>query len=319
MTYEELKYRQSWTLYQKIDHAAGTIDSFMSKTGGKGYISFSGGKDSTVLLDMARRILRKDFPAVFCNTGNEFPEIVQFVKTFDNVTIIRPKMRIPDVLSKYGFPLINKEQSQYIRQARNSNSEILRNIRINGDKGRNGQLLGKIADKWKFLLKAPFEVSEQCCEKLKKVPFKLYEKETGLHPIIGTMAEESRLRFQKWLKYGCNSFETNMIASYPLSIWTEADAWAYIRKFKVPYSSIYDKGCRRTGCMFCGFGCTLEKGCFNRFDVLHHLHPKAYMTFMNYTNNGVTYREALEYIGVKLPDGKNRQLHLFGIQNITNQ
>jgi 3'-phosphoadenosine 5'-phosphosulfate sulfotransferase (PAPS reductase)/FAD synthetase len=52
MTYEELKYRQSWTLEQKIDHTIGTVEFFLSKTEGKAAISFSGGKDSTVMLDI---------------------------------------------------------------------------------------------------------------------------------------------------------------------------------------------------------------------------------------------------------------------------
>ena len=88
----------------------------------------------------------------------------------------------------------------------------------------------------------------------------------------------------------------------------DADIWAYLRKFKVPYCKLYDKGSDRTGCMFCGFGAHIEKT--SRFARLRELHPKAYDIFMNYTNNGVTYREALEYIGVQLPDGR-RQLDLF--------
>ncbi|MDR0231060.1 MAG: phosphoadenosine phosphosulfate reductase family protein [Dysgonamonadaceae bacterium] len=311
MKYEDLKIRQSWTLEQKIDHTVGTIEAFLAKTDGKGYISFSGGKDSTVLLDIARKFVRQGFPAVFCNTGNEFPEIVQFVRTFDDVSIIKPKMRIPDVLEKYGFPIINKEQSQYIREYKHALSEKNKDKRLNGKINKNGRVIGKISDKWKFLLNAPFEVSEQCCNKLKKEPFGMFEKETGLLPIIGTMVDESLVRFQKWLKQGCNSFDSKRIASYPLSIWKEADIWTYIRKFNIKYSPIYDKGCNRTGCMFCGFGCHLEKGMFNRFDMLNHIHPKAYQLFMNYTNSGITYREALEYTGIILPDSKNRQQTIF--------
>jgi 3'-phosphoadenosine 5'-phosphosulfate sulfotransferase (PAPS reductase)/FAD synthetase len=310
MTYKDLKIRQGWTLEQKIDHTIGAIEDFLSKTDGKGYISFSGGKDSTVLLDIARRFVKQDLPAVFSNTGNEFPEIVQFVHSFNDITIIHPKIRIPDVLVKYGFPLVSKEQSQYIRQARNTASEVLRNIRIHGKLGRNGQKQGKISDKWMFLLKAPFEVSELCCEKLKKAPFRAYNKETGLYPIIGTMTNESRFRLQGWLKTGCNSFDGKSISSRPISIWTEADIWAYIRKFNVKYSPIYDKGCTRTGCMFCGFGCHKEKGLYNRFDILNYLHPKACKTFMNYTNNGVIYRAALRWIGVQ-PSDEIRQLKIF--------
>lgn len=78
MTYEELKYRQAWTLEQKIDHAAGVVSYFAAKTGGDIFASFSGGKDSTVMLDIIRRFVNKNVPAVFCNTGNEYPEVVKF-------------------------------------------------------------------------------------------------------------------------------------------------------------------------------------------------------------------------------------------------
>lgn len=120
------------------------------------------------------------------------------------------------------------------------------------------------------------------------------------------MAGESRLRQQQYIiRGGCNAFYGH-IASYPISIWTDADIWAYLRKFKVPYCELYDKGHTRTGCMFCGFGAHLEK--VSRFELLYDLHPKAYKVFMNYKNNGTTYREALRTI-VQLPD-ENRQLKI---------
>ena len=123
------------------------------------------------------------------------------------------------------------------------------------------------------------------------------------------MASESILRQIRYIQQGgCNSFKKGHLASYPLSIWTDADIWAYIKEFKESYCELYDKGAARTGCMFCGFGAHIEKT--SRFARLRELHPKAYDIFMGYTNNGVTYREALERIGVQLPDGV-RQLELF--------
>lgn len=77
MTAKELEKRQHWRLDHKIDHALGVIDQFLSRI--DAYVSFSGGKDSTVLLDLCRMV-KPDIKAVFCNTGNEFPEIVQFVR-----------------------------------------------------------------------------------------------------------------------------------------------------------------------------------------------------------------------------------------------
>ncbi|KAA6322292.1 Thioredoxin-dependent 5'-adenylylsulfate reductase [termite gut metagenome] len=130
MTYDELKYRQSWTFEQKIDHAAGVVSSFSAEVNGNIFASFSGGKDSTVMLDIIRRFVDKNIPAVFYNTGNEYPEVVKFVRQTENVTVIHPEIHIRQIIEKYGFPLISKEQSQYIRQAKHANSEKLRNIRF---------------------------------------------------------------------------------------------------------------------------------------------------------------------------------------------
>jgi 3'-phosphoadenosine 5'-phosphosulfate sulfotransferase (PAPS reductase)/FAD synthetase len=86
MTYEELKYRQGWTLEQKIDHSVGVVSVFMERMNGKLYASVSGGKDSGVMLDIIRRFVDKTVPAVFCNTGNEYPEVVKFVRQTDNIS-----------------------------------------------------------------------------------------------------------------------------------------------------------------------------------------------------------------------------------------
>ena len=310
MTAQELAERQTWTLVQKIDHAVGTIENFMARTGKTPYVSFSGGKDSTVLLDLARRFVSRDIKGIFDNTGNEFPEIVRFARSMENVTFIRPKVNIRQIIAKNGFPLISKETAHGIRQAKTTTSEKLLKIRLYGTCSQNGYTCGKIPNKWQFLIKQSFDVSEQCCDILKKKPFAQYQRETGEVPIIGTMASESRIRRLQYIRRGgCNSFVDSHLASYPLSIWTDADIWAYIRKFNVPYCELYNlRGCNRTGCMFCGFGAHLDKR--SRFALLLDLHPSLYKVFMRYENNGVTYREALRIIGVSLPD-ENRQLELF--------
>lgn len=300
MTIEELNTRLGWSLNQKIDHAVATIEAFLSRSGTRAYISFSGGKDSTVLLDIARRFVDKDFKAVFCNTGNEFPEIVRFVKTFDNVTHIHPKVSLKQVIEKYGFPLISKEQAQGIRQAKHTNSEKLRNIRLYGTNLEKGYVSGKISEKWKYLIAEKFDVSEKCCDWLKKEPFRRYGKTTGEVPIIGTMVEESQLRKQQYIRRGgCNSFDEKKKASYPISIFTEADIFEYKQRFGINFCEVYDKGAERTGCVCCGFGAHMEKKL--RFELLHQLHPARFNAVMNYSNNGCTYKEALQRVGVKLP------------------
>ena len=301
MTIDELKTRQSWTLHQKIDHTVGAVEAFVSALKGKVYIAFSGGIDSTILLDICRRFVDPSMKAVFCNAGNEFPDIVYFTRQTENVITIRPELLVKQVIEKHGFPLVSKEQAYFIWQARNTKSEKLLDRLIHGKKGYTGRTLGKIYNKWQFLINAPFSVSNKCCDYLKKQPFAKYEKVTGERPIIGTMAEESRLRLQSFLRReSCNVLTGGKENSQPLLFWTSSDIWAYRDKFEVPYSPIYDlPGVNSTGCMICGFGADKN---IDRFYTPFDLCPKAYEMFMGYENNGVTYREALHYLGIDLPD-----------------
>ena len=304
ITLSDLRTRQAWPLEQKIDHTVGAIEAFINyceKYGRKPYVSFSGGLNSTVLLDIARRFVDPDMPGVFCSTGNEWPEIVSFVRHTPNVTIIRPQLTPREVIARYGFPLVSKEQAHAVRDIRTSKSEKLRNYRLYGD-GKRQQ--GILAKKWRYLSTEPYMTSEKCCEILKKRPFATYNASTLSLPMVGTMAGESKRREITYISHGgCNSFsdDPRKTHSAPLSIWTNADCWAYIRKLSVSYCPIYDvPGIDRTGCVFCGFGAHLGGG--SRFRVLYALHTKLYKMAMNYSNNGYTLRHALRRMGVELPD-----------------
>lgn len=283
---EKTKQRQNWNLNQKIDHSLMVIESALSYSNNNAYVSFSGGKDSTILLYLAR-IIKPNIKAVFFNTTNEFPEIYKFIKNVPGLIKINPELNLKQVINKNVFPLISKEQAQYIREARTTKSEKLLKLRLNGRKGNQG----KISNKWQFLINAPFDISEKCCYFLKKRPAYKFEKETKLLPIIGTSIDESSLRFQKYLNTGCNSFETKRPASYPISIWNNKNKWDFIKQENIPYCEIYDKGETQTGCMICGFGCHKD----NRFERLQNNYPKAYETGMNMLNNGITYKKAINY------------------------
>ncbi len=285
----ELRQRQSLPLEAKIVMTKKRIRDWYEYWNGQVYVSFSGGKDSTVLLHLTRE-LYPNIPAVFINTGLEYPEIVQFVKTIDNVIWLKPDMSFKQAIEKYGYPVISKEQARYIEEYRNTKSEKLRDKRLNGNK--NGG--GKISKKWRYLIDAPFKISAKCCDILKKKPAAKFEKETGLHPIIGNLASESAKRMQDYLKFGCNAFGAKRPISRPLGFWTDEDIWNYIRQYKIPYSKIYDMGYDRTGCMFCMFGVHLEKEP-NRFQRMKETHPQLY----NYCMNKLGLKEVLDYIGVK--------------------
>lgn len=116
-TKEFLDELRALPLHRKVQLTQNRIIEWYQHFDGKVCISFSGGKDSTVLLHIARSIF-PDIKAVFSNTGLEYPEIQAFVMKQPNVEIIRPKMAFPDVISTYGYPLISKEVAEAIYYAR---------------------------------------------------------------------------------------------------------------------------------------------------------------------------------------------------------
>lgn len=286
---------QALPLDVKIEKTKLRIREWYEYWGGDVYVSFSGGKDSTVLLDIARE-LYQDIPGVFADTGLEYPEVRAFAKNQKNILVLRPNMNFKEVLTKCGYPIISKEVAQIVREARiglkrNDGSYKYRIMKIRGEMLNNegGKSIYNYK-KYEFLLEAPFKIGEQCCTQMKKIPFKKYEKITGRKAIIGTMAEESRLRKQSWLKYGCNAFGKKRISCNPLSFWTNNDILTYLHELKKPYATVYGEivpepdtdnqvvgqitlfdetnkfkkckycttGCTRTGCVFCLFGITRD-------------------------------------------------------------
>lgn len=116
-TPEDLRTMQAWTLERKIQVTQTRIIEWYQHWEGQVYVSFSGGKDSTVLLDLVRRVY-PEVEAVFLDTGLEFPEIRKFVKTINNVTWVRPKMAFSDIIKKCGYPIISKETSERVHYAK---------------------------------------------------------------------------------------------------------------------------------------------------------------------------------------------------------
>jgi 3'-phosphoadenosine 5'-phosphosulfate sulfotransferase (PAPS reductase)/FAD synthetase len=115
----ELQLYQSYSLEKKIELTKQRIDAWYEWWDGQVYVSFSGGKDSTVLLDLVRNVCGyTDVPAVFCDTGLEYPEIREFVKTFDNVECLKPKMNFRQVIDRFGYPFISKEVANCVQGAR---------------------------------------------------------------------------------------------------------------------------------------------------------------------------------------------------------
>lgn len=306
----DLAQMQSLPLDLKIKMTKRRIQEWYDAFDGDVYVSFSGGKDSTVLKHIIDSMYN-DVPALFVNTGLEYPEIQKFVKEVKDgkypcfntdVVIMRPEMRFDEVIKKYGYPVISKEISQKIHEGRvatrNGKPDNYATRQFNGTYlSRNGNTFRSVT-KYKWLYESDIPISHMCCNVMKKRTAHKYERETNRRPFIGTMASESQLRKRAWVMNGCNAFNAKVPKSTPLSFWTEQDVFEYIIRFNVPYCPIYGDivvdektgkrkctGVDRTGCMFCMFGVHLEKEP-NRFQRMKITHPNQYNYCMKPVSEG---------------------------------
>lgn len=300
--------RQSLPLDAKIIHSEQVIRAWWDHFDGQVCVAFSGGKDSQVLLHLVRSIY-PGTKAVFADTGLEFPEVKQVVANTPNVTIVRPDKTFKQVIEEYGYPVVSKSTARNIRDCQNptSRNEATRRLRLTGIKrdGTKGSSDATIPKKWKYLVDAPFKISDRCCDFLKKAPLKKIQKELGLYPFVGTLAAESSTRKNTYLKHGCNMFEAKQPVSLPLAIWTDQDIIQYIIRHDIKVASVYgeivkdNKGgfkfsdLQRTGCVFCAFGAHLEKAP-NRFQQLKVSHPKLH----KYCMEDLDMKKVLQYLKI---------------------
>lgn len=309
---EAAKELLSLSLEDKLSYTCANISDWETFTNGNQYVSFSGGKDSTVLLYISAAMLNQmpvqphPLRVLFCDTGLEYPEIRKFVpwylgwleKKFPRITIeytrMRPKKNYLDVVREYGYPVISKEVSQNVKEARNGSKSAIEKfdgIYITKRFGKNSFTLRQ----YKYLLSSPFLISHQCCVFTKKSLAHNFEQNNKVFPMMAIMARESRMRMHHWMETGCNAYESKRPKSNPMSFWKEQDVLHYILQENIPICSVYGEilpfdgenfykeslldiplkctGCQRTGCIFCAFGAHLEKG-ETRFQRLKRTHPK---------------------------------------------
>lgn len=227
------------------------------------YISFSGGKDSTVLHYLIDEALpNNNIPRVYINTGIEYCDVVKFVKELQvsdsRIKIISPRKNIKEILEQYGYPFKSKEHSQRIQGYKN------------GERGENILRYFRFKEYWyrqcpkclMYQIEPDFKlnISKKCCEKLKKEPFKEYEKQAGKKIAITGMLKEEGGQRKNISCIITDSKSGEPKKFHPLSVVTsDFEKW-YIKTHNIKLCKLYypPYNFERTGCKGCPYSLTLQ-------------------------------------------------------------
>lgn len=289
-------------LDKRITDACHRIEELYYETEGHCCVSFSGGKDSTVMLALIKMcediytIPVGGIPAVFSNTGIELGVTVDFVKWvknsgwYSNVQIIRPEVSFDWVLKNKGKPMKSKMKSELLNRWHTGRRTdyVLGSLLFGALPTGTTTPRTKIADKDLHILHDKFQIvaSPMCCTYLKKIPFANYAKAKNIKgQILGIrMAEEGarRISAEKRIKDGgkpCTWLKKGVIYKAPIIDWSNDDVEQFITDYNVPLSDAYTKfGFQRTGCMACPFSQQLDKD----LQYLYDHEPNRYKAAMHW-------------------------------------
>lgn len=265
-----LNMRMDLDLDTKIMFAKRRIETVISKYGeDKCYVSFSGGKDSTILSHIISS-MGYNLEHVFSNTRLEYPECINFARQWCKrrkvkLTLVTPQHRPLEIWKKYGYPMFSKEVAEILERVRNHDTV-------------NPKKLKKVKS---FMKYKDLHISARCCYYLKKKPLKDWQLKSGKNvAIMGVRAEESQIRRVVWIRKGCIYETKNQIAVHPIIFFRDADIYEYAKRFGIKFADIYYKGFKRNGCFCCGFGCHMVDE--NNFMKLKKLNPILWKNIMNH-------------------------------------
>ncbi len=174
-------------------------------------VSYSGGKDSLVTLDLVKQALPDgNYDVLFVDTGIEFPETVNYVKESSRKLGFEDKLIIEQVSSKVFWDAFEKF----------------------GPPGRDFRHCCK------FAKLAPIQ----------RVIDKLYQGGQCVS-FVGQRRYESfrRAITDIWQ----NQYIPNQINVSPIQNWNALMIWLYIYWKDLPYNPLYDTGYERIGCWVC--------------------------------------------------------------------
>lgn len=284
-------------LDKHISDAMHRIERLYYETDGKCYLSFSGGKDSTIVLAVIRlceeigTILKNAIPAVFCDTKIELDATVDFVhwvkNNWYNVQIIKTEKSFAQVIKEYGKPFRSKMKSKGLHYYITNPAYLTARALYDDSVCKSSKM--RLSNKDFHVLHSNFsiQISDKCCDVMKKKPFTKYGKDNGMRGYFSGMrmfeGGKRHIVFEKRIKSGdkrpCTHVSDGVTSVSPIFDWTDEICEEFIQKYSVPLSRAYTEyGETRTGCFLCPYGLNVDK----RLETLHTYEPNKYKAALHF-------------------------------------
>lgn len=232
----------------------------------KSYLSFSGGKDSTVahyLLDIA--LPGNRIPRVYFNTGIEYKSVLNYVRRLaekdERIIIVNSGVNIPKMLESVGYPFKSKEHSQKVSYYQHSG--LCKTVIDYLGQGNKKDFLCPEKLRYNFTPDFKIKVSDKCCYKLKKEIAHKWQEENGKTiTITGIRQGEKGLRQSM---SGCAVFYDKDCKAlkkfhplFPLEDWWLDE---FIKRNNIRLCELYypPYNFKRTGCVCCPFSLDLQE------------------------------------------------------------
>lgn len=221
----------------KVQVAIDRLKSFEPEEGY--YLAFSGGKDSVVIKALADMAGVK-FDAHYNVTSVDPPELVAFIKSFEDVHFDIPRDKEGNPVTMWS--LIPPHRLPPTRMAR----YCCEQLKESGGDGRMtvtgvrwAESVNRKRNQGEITITKPRkDVKEKL---LKSGNFRDSDRK-GV--ILNNDNEESRKMIEQ-------CYKLNKTVVNPIIDWTDEDVWEFIHEYDVPYCELYDKGYKRLGCIGC--------------------------------------------------------------------
>lgn len=246
-------------LFDRMEMIKATIAKYGEN---KFYISFSGGKDSTVLHHLIdEAIPNNKIPRVFINTGIEYEFIRKYVidlkQKDDRFVIFNSNVNITKMLQDNGYPFKSKEHSCKLAmyQSKGINTKSIERYL---DDNNSFKCPNKL--RYQFTDDFDLKISDRCCYELKKHPIQRYEKKSGRNiSILGLRMGEGGQRANH---EGCVVFDSSheLKKFKPLNPCSNEFIEWYLHKRNIKLCSLYypPYNFKRTGCKGCPYAIDLQ-------------------------------------------------------------